>query len=234
MGRHSPANPIYDRGPSGTFKESIRQSAVPVIPMKTFTKSLLFAVAAAAAVAINAAPLESGKPAPDFTLTDINGKTHKLSDYNGKIVVLEWVNPECPVVVGHYRAKNMQETQKAAAADGAVWLQINSGHPGAQGDYDQTAATEWQKKQGVTATAYLRDQSGKVGRLYGATNTPHMYVINKDGTLVYQGAIDSNARDMANATNYVKAALAAIKTGKPVEKAATKAYGCGIKYGRDT
>lgn len=206
--------------------------------MKTFTKSLVLAVAAAAAFVVSAAGavLEVGKPAPEFTLTDINGKAHKLSDYKGKVVVLEWVNPECPIVVAHYEAKNMQDTQKAAAAEGAVWLQINSGHPGAQGDFDEAKATEWQKKQGVAATAYLRDQNGKVGRLYGATNTPHMYIVSKDGTLAYQGAIDSgNGRgNISAATNYVKAALASIKAGQPIEKTATKAYGCSVKYGKDT
>jgi peroxiredoxin len=206
--------------------------------MKTITKTFLFAAALAAAFAVNPARagVEVGQPAPNFSLTDLDGKTHTLSDYKGKIVVLEWVNPECPIVVNHYKAKNMQATQKAATADGVVWFSINSAsYPGAQGDYDEAKAKEWQSKVGAASSAYLRDRTGKVGRQYGATNTPHMYVINKDGTLAYQGAIDSgNSKDIPTATNYVKAALESLKAGKPIEKSATKAYGCGIKYGKDT
>jgi hypothetical protein len=128
----------------------------------------------------------------------------------------------------------MQETQAAAAADGAVWLQINSS---SMGDLDPAASAEWQKKQGVTATAYIRDEAGKLGRLFGAQTTPHLYVIAKDGTLVYQGAIDDQPNaSQANTTsahNYVKAALAALKAGKPVEKSSSQPYGCGVKYGAE-
>jgi peroxiredoxin len=206
--------------------------------MKLTAKLVLAATIAAFAVNVSQAAVESGKPAPDFTLTDINGKTHTLSDYQGKVVVLEWVNSGCPVVQRHYNSGNMQSTQQVADADGAVWLQISSNRSGAQGDLNAVEAAEWQKKKGVSAAAYLRDQTGKVGKLYGAKATPHMFVINRDGVLVYQGAIDDkpNAReaDTLKANNYVKAALASIKAGKPVEKAATQAYGCAIKYGRDT
>jgi peroxiredoxin len=208
--------------------------------MKTFTKSLVFAGALTAAFAINVvrASVEIGKPAPDFTLTDIAGKAHKLSDYKGKVIVLEWTNSGCPLVQKHYNSGNMQKTQRAAAADGAVWLQINSGHPGAQGDLSNEEAAAWLKKKGAKVTASFRDQSGKVGRMYGAQTTPHMYVINQDGTLVYNGAIDSipsaDQADIAKATNYVLAALEAVKAGKPVEKAATKPYGCNVKYGKAT
>jgi peroxiredoxin len=201
--------------------------------MKSIAKSFLFvaAVAATLATTVARAVVEVGKPAPDFSLTDVQGKTHKLSDYKGKVVVLEWVNSGCPIVKAHYEAKNMQDTQKVAAADGAVWLQINTSGPGAQGNLSDAEAAKWQKEQGVTATAYLKDYTGKVGRLYGAKTTPHMFIVNKDGTLAYQGAIDSgNSRDIPTATNYVKAALASIKAGKPIEKAATKAYGCAVKY----
>ena len=176
--------------------------------------------------------VESGQPAPEFTFTDLAGRAHKLSDYRGKIVVLEWLNPSCPFVARHYRAGSMQSTQAAAADAGAVWLQINST---ALGDIDATKTAEWQQKQGVEATAYVRDQSGKIGRLYAAETTPHLYVLAPDGTLAYQGAID----DQPNATpatttaahNYVKAALAALKSGRPVSPATTKPYGCGVKYG---
>ena len=206
--------------------------------MKTIVKSFLFAAAFASAFAVSTATagVEVGKPAPDFTLTDVDGKSHKLSDYKGKVVVLEWVNPECPIVVNHYDAKNMQATQKFAREQGAVWLAINSAsYAGAQGNYEPAQVKEWQKKVGAEFSAYLRDTNGKVGRSYGATNTPHMYIINKDGTLAYQGAIDSgNSKNISGSTNYVKAALESLKAGKPIEKSATKAYGCGIKYGKDT
>jgi peroxiredoxin len=206
--------------------------------MKTSAKLLPLAAAFAALVSFTTAraAVEAGQPAPDFTLTDIAGKVHHLSDYKGKVVVLEWVNPGCPIVQKHYNSHNMQDTQKVAAADSVVWLAINSaGYPGAQGDLSNEEAAAWLKKMGAVTTAYFRDQSGKVGRLYGATATPHMFVIKADGILAYQGAIDSipsgNPADIAKATNYVKAALSAIKTGKPVEKTSTQAYGCSVKYG---
>ncbi len=202
--------------------------------MKPIVKSLLFAVALTAAwFGATARAVESGKAAPDFAFTDIAGKSHKLSDFKGRTVVLEWVNPECPIAKKHYESGNMKSTQQAALADGAVWISINSaGYEGAQGNYDNAEAAAWLKKMGFQPTAYVRDLDGKIGHLYHATNTPHMFVINKEGVLVYQGAIDSgDGSDIATAKNYVKAALAALKAGKPIEKAATKAYGCAIKYG---
>lgn len=199
--------------------------------MKTIAKCLVFAAASAAALAVNVARagVEVGKPAPDFALTDVSGKTHKLSDYKGKLVVLEWVNSGCPIVKAHYESKNMQGTQAVAAADGVVWLQINTSSAGGQGHLTDADAAAWQKKMGVTATAYLKDYSGKVARLYGAHATPHLFVVNKDGTLAYQGAIDSgNGRNIASSKNYVKAALASLKEGKPIEVATSRAYGCAI------
>lgn len=185
----------------------------------------------AAALALHASAAESGKPAPDFTVTDIGGKTHTLSAYRGRVVVLEWLSPACPYVLRHYRSGSLPATQAAAAADGAVWLQVNST---AMGDLDAAATLDWQKKQGVVATAYIRDQGGKLGRLLGAETTPHLFVIAKDGTLAYQGAIDdkpsASLATTLDAHNYVKAALAALKAGKPVETATTKPYGCGVKY----
>jgi hypothetical protein len=178
------------------------------------------------------AAIESGKPVPEFTFTDLSGTTRKLSDYRGKVVVLEWLNPGCPFVLRHYRSGNMPATQTVAAADGAIWLQVNST---AMGDLDPQKTVEWQKKQGVVATAYIRDQSGELGRLFGAQTTPHLYIIARDGTLAYQGAIDDQPSASlpmtTSAHNYVKAALAALKAGKPVEKATTEPYGCGVKYG---
>lgn len=192
---------------------------------------LVVLLAGGAATAVLAG-VESGQPAPDFTFTDLAGRTQKLSDFRGKVVVLEWLNPACPYVVRHYRSGNMPSTQAAAAADGAVWLQVNST---AMGDLDPAKSAEWQQKQGVVATAYIRDQSGKLGRLFGAQTTPHCFVIGRDGTLVYQGAIDDQPQaSQANTSsthNYVKAVLAAVNAGRPVEVATTQPYGCGVKYG---
>jgi cytochrome oxidase Cu insertion factor (SCO1/SenC/PrrC family) len=196
----------------------------------------LFAGAASVAlvVAVYAAP-SVGQPAPDFTLTDIDGKQHSLSTYKGKTVVLEWVNPECPIVMKHYdKSGNIPATQKAAVSEGAVWLAINSGHPGAQGDFDAAKVAAWSKKNSAAFTAYLRDQTGKVGKLYDARHTPTLFIINPEGTLVYAGGIDdissANPADVARANNYVKAAFADLKSGKPVAKPVTKAYGCNVKY----
>ncbi len=176
-----------------------------------------------------------GQPAPAFTLTDLDGKTHSLADFKGKTVVLEWVNPECPFVVKHYeKSGNLPATQKAATADGVVWLLVNSAAPGKQGDYDADKAKAWLAKNHAAATAYLRDADGKVGKAYGAKTTPHIFVINAEGALVYAGAIDSkrstNAEDIAGAENYAKNALADLKAGRPVATPATQPYGCGVKY----
>ena len=199
-------------------------------------KSLLGAMAVAAILLGNVvrAGVESGRPAPDFSVTDIAGKTHRLADFRGRIVVLEWLNPGCPFVVRHYRSGNMQSTQQAAAAAGAVWLQVNSG---AMGDLDPVKSAEWQKKQGVTVTAYIRDQTGKLGRVFDAKTSPHLFVIGADGRLAYQGAIDdqpnASVTNTTSAHNYVKAALAALRDGKPVETTSTPPYGCGVKYGAE-
>jgi len=194
----------------------------------------LAAACLASAVAVHAA-LEVGKPAPDFTLTDLSGQSHALSSFRGKTVVLEWVNPDCPFVKKHYdKSGNMPATQKAALADGVVWLQINSAASGKEGDYDAAKVAAWAKRVGAQSTAYFRDTDGKVGKLYDARTTPHMFVINAEGTLVYQGAIDSirsaNPDDIAKATNYVNAALADLKAGRAVEHTSSKPYGCSVKY----
>lgn len=183
-----------------------------------------------------AAP-EVGKPAPDFTLTAIDGKSHSLSSFKGKTVVLEWVNQECPFVVKHYeKSGNMPKTQKAALADGVVWLQINSGHAGAQGDFEPAKVKEWMTKNGAASTAYFRDSDGKVGKLYDARTTPHMFVIDAKGVLVYAGGIDdirsANPDDIAKATNYVTAALADLKAGRAVQTATSRPYGCSVKYAK--
>ncbi len=204
--------------------------------MKTMIKAILSSAVFFAAWSIGqAATAEVGKAAPDFTLTDINGNKHSLAEYKGKTVVLEWVNPECPFVVKHYeKSGNIPKTQQAAAAAGVIWLQINSAHPGAQGDYDPARSADWQKRNGTATTAYFRDQDGKVGKLYAARTTPHLYVVDGAGTLVYAGGIDnirsSKVEDIAKATNYVTAALADMKSGQPVRTPTSQPYGCSVKY----
>jgi peroxiredoxin len=203
-------------------------------------KSLVtaFSIAAAAAGLATTEALASatvGQPAPAFSAVDTSGRTVSLAEFKGRHVVLEWVNPGCPYVRKHYDAQNMQATQKGATARGVVWLAVNS-TADQYGDYlspSQMAA--WMTQQGAAATATLMDEDGKVGRAYGARTTPHMYVIDPQGTLVYAGAIDSkptaNKADIASAVNHVKVALEESLAGKPVGTPSTRAYGCTIKYG---
>lgn len=204
--------------------------------MKTPLRFLLAAVCLAALTSVGlASQAQIGRPAPDFTLTSIEGNSHSLSDFRGKTVVLEWMNQECPFVVKHYqRSGNMPALQKQAAKDGVIWLVINSGKPGAQGDFSEDKVRAWMKETDAAPTAYFRDQSGDVGRLYDARVTPHLYVINPEGVLVYNGAIDSirsaNAADIAKSENYVTAALEAVAAGKMPERTTTQAYGCTVKY----
>ncbi len=180
-----------------------------------------------------AAPI-IGEPAPAFTGQNTNGETITLADYAGKNVVLEWTNHDCPFVKKFYDVGAMQKLQKAAVDDGTVWLRIISSAEGKQGHLSAEQALSKAAEQNMAATATLLDPSGEIGKAYGAKTTPHMYVINADGVLVYQGAIDSNAStnsdDIATATNYVTAALDAIKAGKTPAVQETKAYGCGVKY----
>ncbi|CAM3112161.1 redoxin domain-containing protein [Rariglobus hedericola] len=176
-----------------------------------------------------------GQPAPDFKLTDIKGTTHNLADFKGKTVVLEWVNPECPFVVKHYeKSDNIPSLQKTATADGVIWLSINSAAAGKQGDFDAAKVAAWSAKTKAAPTAYLRDTDGSVGKLYGAKTTPHIFVINPEGVVVYNGAIDSiksaDAEDITKAENYAAAALAAVKAGHAVAKPTTQPYGCSVKY----
>jgi peroxiredoxin len=188
-----------------------------------------------ATVAMVHAQVEVGKPAPDFTLQDCNGKFVTLSDHKGKVVVLEWVNHGCPFVVKHYGAGNMQKLQADATAKGVVWLSICSSAPGKQGHMAAADARKACGEKQTASTAYLLDESGEVGKKYGAKRTPEMYVIDANGVLVYHGAIDdkksTDPGDIAGAKNYVATALDEILAGKPVSTSKTEAYGCSVKYG---
>lgn len=175
-----------------------------------------------------------GKPAPNFKLTDANGKAVSLSGFKGKTVVLEWNNPDCPFVKKHYSSGNMQSSQASAARDGVVWLTINSAAPGKQGFMNGAQAKAMVAQSGAKPAAYLLDPQGVAGKAYGAKTTPHMYVINKAGTLAYAGGIDdkptANPADIKGARNHVLAALSELKTGKGVTVATSRPYGCSVKY----
>lgn len=197
------------------------------LPVLAFLFGCAFASSAVAKVAV-------GESAPDFSLGDANGARHALSQYRGKVVVLEWNNPECPFVGKHYGSGNMQAQQAEARADGVVWLTINSGADGKQGHLDAAAAQAYVAKVGGKQAAYLLDTDGTVGKLYGARTTPHMYVIDALGVLRYMGGIDSvpstDQGDIARATQYVRQALGEIKAGKAVGAPVSQPYGCSVKY----
>ena len=172
-------------------------------------------------------------PAPGFSLKDADGRVRTLTEFRGKVVVLEWINEGCPYVKKHYQG-NMQALQKAAVADGVVWLSVCSSAPGQQGHVDGAGARRFIAAKGAAPTAFLLDPTGVAGKAWGAKTTPHMYIVDKAGQLVYQGGIDdkptANVADIAGATNYVKAALADLKAGRPVKVAFSKPYGCSVKY----
>jgi len=187
----------------------------------------------AALAATASAAVEIGKPAPDFTATDINGKTVKLSDYKGKIVVLESYNLECPFCANHFKTGAMQELQKDITSKGGIWLVVNSvnpKHPNFR--TPEQARAEWTKQQ-MNATAWLDDSSGKIGKEYGMKTTPHMFVIDQSGMLVYNGAIDDKPtpnHSPKEARNYVSEAFGKLQSGEKVAVAETKPYGCSVKY----
>jgi peroxiredoxin len=187
---------------------------------------------AAAAFALEPPPV--GSAASDFSLPDANGKTHSLSQYKGKYVVLEWFNPECPFVKKHYGSDNMQKLQTEYTGKGVVWLTIDSNAPGTEGNITPEQAQKITSSWKTHQTALLLDPDGKAGRAYGAKNTPHMVIINPDGKIAYEGAIDSkaspNPADIPSSTNYVKAALDESLAGKTVSTPQTKPYGCSVKY----
>ena len=199
------------------------------------TKVILTIVTSLIATAVLASdPPPVGSAAPDFSLTDAKGTTHALSQYKGKYVVLEWFNPQCPFVKKHYGSDNMQRLQREYTGKGVVWLTIDSNASGTEGNITPEQAEKimasWRTKQ----TALLLDSDSTVAKLYGAKNTPDMVVVNPEGKIVYEGAIDSkaspNPADIPSSTNYVKAALDESLAGKAVSNPQTKPYGCSVKY----
>ena len=190
---------------------------------------LMTLLAAGAAFAV-----ASGTPAPAFTITDTSGKAVQLGDYKGKYVVLEWVNPECPFVRKHYSSGNMQALQKDAAGRDVVWLSINSTNASHSEFKTPKQMSDWMKSQNAGPAATLLDSTSDAGRAYGAKTTPHMFVIDPAGKVIYNGAIDdkrsANPADAKTANNYVRAALTEAMSGKPVTVGNTTPYGCSVKY----
>jgi len=180
------------------------------------------------------ASVATGAQAPAFSAPDASGQTRTLSEFRGRTVVLEWTNHGCPYVRKHYDSRTMQTLQQEATADGIVWLQIISSAPGEQGHLDAAGARARVQTDAAHPTATLLDPAGTMGRAYGAMTTPHMYIINPEGVLVYQGAIDDrpSARpaSLEGATSYVRAALADLEAGRAVRTAQTTPYGCNVKY----
>jgi len=198
------------------------------------TKCLLLPVLAIGLTLPVFGAIEPGEAAPDFTLTDSKGTSRKLSDFRGKFVVLEWLNHDCPFVKKHYSGGNMQKLQKEYTAKGVVWLSIISSAPGKQGHRTGPQADADTKDRNACPTAVLLDPAGEVGQKFEAKTTPHMFVIDKEGKVLYAGAIDSipstDSADIAKAENHVRAALDAALAGKPVPTPKAKPYGCSVKY----
>ena len=200
---------------------------------RTFSAAIALPALAVSATQAQAASVSVGQAAPDFTATDALGKTHKLSDFKGKHVVLEWTNPGCPFVVKHY-AGNMQTLQNEFTTKGVVWLSINSTEKESRDYLAPAKLMAWKAEKKASASAMLMDDSGKIGQLYSAKTTPHMYIINPQGLLVYAGAIDSvpsaRVEDIKTATNYIRQGLNEALGGKAISVALTRPYGCSVKY----
>ena len=201
--------------------------------MKSLRQSILRMVVVAALVA-SAFAVKVGDPAPGFTAVDSNGKQQSLVEYKGKYVVLEWHNQGCPYTRKHYKSGNMQRLQKEWIAKGVVWLTVISSAPGTQGFVTPTQENEYLKTMKADPTAVIMDPGGSLGHLYSAKTTPHMFVIDPKGTLIYNGAIDdhptTDESDIASSKNYVSLALTEAMSGKPVTDPATRPYGCSVKY----
>ena len=175
--------------------------------------------------------VDPGAPAPDFAAPGADGRIHHLSDYAGKVVVLEWTSPVCPYTALKYRDGEMQALQRGAGADGVVWISIDTAAPGRPGYLTPQAMQARIAKMGMHVTAFLSDADGRIGRAYGAKTTPQLYVIGRDGRLAYEGAIDDNpSQTVPTAPTYLGAALADLRAGKPVETPQTRPYGCAVEY----
>jgi len=200
--------------------------------MKRYSTALILSLLTLFSLAAFAAKV--GESAPGFSASESNGQTRKLSDYKGKFVVLEWTNQGCPYTRKHYDSGNMQKLQKYWTQKGVVWLTVVSSAAGAQGYVTAAQENDYLKKVNASPTAVLLDPRGDLGHLYEAKTTPHMYIIDPKGNLIYNGAIDDKATtetsDIAGATNYVSEALEQAMAGKPVANAATRPYGCSVKY----
>ena len=203
-----------------------------MISRRNLGLGLAMALLAGGAVAQAAGPV-IGQPAPGFSLVDADGRTRSLSQFRGKTVVLEWTNHECPYVKKHYSG-SMQALQRDATRDGVVWLSIVSSAPGEQGHVNGAQAKQLTASRNASPTAVLLDPDGRVGRLYGAKTTPHIFVINPQGRLVYAGGIDdvptARVEDLERARPLVRMALADLKAGRPVAIPASRPYGCSVKY----
>lgn len=199
-----------------------------------FKIKYLAAVLSVVFTSIAMASVENGKAAPGFTLNNESGKATSLDQYKGKVVVLEWYNKDCPFVRKHYESKNMQKLQQKWTGKDVVWLSIISSAKGKQGYLTESEALVNKTTSGSGANHILLDPNGKVGQMYGAKTTPHMYIINKDGKLIYQGAIDSNSSPdpsvIPDSRNYVDEMLTKVSLGKEIKVMKTPAYGCGVKY----
>lgn len=192
-----------------------------------FTLALLIALPAFAEVKI-------GEPAPEFTAKDTRGNLQTIGQYKGRILVLEWTNNGCPFVKKHYGADNMQQTQRFARANDVAWLTVISSAPGKQGHVSPEEAQKIVQEQAAEPEAIILDETGVIGKAYGAKTTPHLFVIDSEGKLAYNGAIDSipsgDEKDIEKATNYVKQAIEELQAGKPVSEPITQPYGCSVKY----
>lgn len=203
--------------------------------MRSFRRTAAFTLTVLSALTLQA--LSVGSPAPAFTGTDSHGQTHSLSEYKGKYVVLEWTSSGCPYTQKHYDSGNMQALQKQWTAKGVVWLTILSSAPGEEGYMTPAAENAYIGKVHANPTAAILDPKGSIGHEYGAKTTPHMFVIDPSGKLIYEGAIDdhptADASDIPSSKNYVSAALTQAMAGQKVATAYTRPYGCSVKYSRD-